>query len=87
MSKVGTVRVHVGENNELVAMSAFVRSKAIIHISWFPSGRLRVMFWNNTKDTYVYHDVPAEIWNELVNAESVGKKFNEIVKDKFTFTV
>lgn len=87
MDKVSMVRVYVGKDGTLNGMYAFVNSKALMSVAWFASGRLHITFRGNGNLTYVYNDVPADVWNELVNANSVGKKYNEIVKDKFTYTV
>ncbi len=38
----------------------------------FPGGRL-----------YVYHNVPAEIFTRLVEAESPGREYNAAVKGKY----
>jgi hypothetical protein len=35
---------------------------------------------------YVYDDVPEEIFNEVLNAESVGKAFIAKVKDKYPYS-
>ena len=34
---------------------------------------------------YRYYGVPAEVHDELINAESVGKYFNANVKSKYSF--
>ena len=34
---------------------------------------------------YRYYGVPAEVHDELINAESVGKYFNANVKSKYNF--
>ena len=87
MDKVSTVRVYVKDDGTLDGMFAMVNSKALISVAWFTSGRLHITFRGNGNLIYVYNDVPAEVWNELVNANSIGKKYNEIVKDKFTYSV
>lgn len=35
---------------------------------------------------YLYSEVPATIFDELLKAESVGKYFTATIKDKFEFT-
>lgn len=35
--------------------------------------------------TYEYSEVPEAIYEELIQAESVGKTFNEIVRNEFDF--
>ena len=86
MNKVSTVKVYIGEDGTLQGMYAYVSSKAIFSVTWFTSGRLHITFRNKGYTTYVYNEVPAEVWNELVNADSIGGKYNEIVRDKFTYT-
>lgn len=41
--------------------------------------KLRVMF--NSGDVYDYAEVPLEIYNRIINAKSVGKTFNVLIKD------
>lgn len=36
--------------------------------------------------TYHYADIPLDVWDKLVAAESVGKFINSEVKNKFTVT-
>lgn len=44
---------------------------------------LEVEFKNGA--VYRYYGVPAEVHDELINAESVGKYFNANVKSKYNF--
>lgn len=44
---------------------------------------LRVIFKNG--NLYTYKDVPRSVFEKITKAESVGKKFNALVKGKFTF--
>lgn len=39
----------------------------------------------NSGAVYRYYGVPAEVHDELINAESVGKYFNANVKSKYNF--
>lgn len=45
--------------------------------------KLHVQFHNGS--TYVYDDVPADVHEALVNADSVGKYFNANVKDVYSY--
>ncbi len=45
------------------------------------NGELHIMFKGNKH--YVFYDVPIEVYNELVLAESVGKYFHANVRDKY----
>lgn len=84
MSKVGTIKISVREDGTLRNVYASVNSKVLFSVCWFPSGHLYATFRSDKMPMYSYEGVSAEIWNELVNAESIGKKFNELVKGKFT---
>lgn len=59
-----------------------VQSSMIKSIQYHEDSRiLRVRFHND--NVYRYTSVPNEVYVRLINANSVGKTFNEIVKDKF----
>ena len=37
--------------------------------------------------TYIYEGVPRHIYDELMMAESVGKYFNQTIKNEYTWTI
>jgi hypothetical protein len=47
------------------------------------AGQLHVEF--RTRKTYVYEDVPPEIWNQFVSSESAGKFFASNIKGKYAY--
>lgn len=56
----------------------------------FDGKHLTVRFRNASpsRAVYVYQDVPQEIWDQLVTAESVGSSFGKLVRkhpDRFPF--
>lgn len=57
-----------------------VKSSNIHAIGW-ADGKLTVQFKNGT--SYSYSGVPADTHKKLMDAESVGKHFNEHIKGKF----
>lgn len=54
-----------------------VKSSAIHSVGW-ELGRLVVVFSSRAK--YVFDYVSRDEFNEILNAESVGKTFNKLVK-------
>ena len=60
-----------------------VSSSNLTHIGW----RDELMFvrFKHGK-TYVYQDVPLDVFNQVVDAPSVGKAFHQLVKDTYQFT-
>jgi len=37
-------------------------------------------------DTYVYHGVPQEIYNQLMDAPSKGSYLNRVIKENYEYT-
>jgi hypothetical protein len=63
----------------------YVQSTAIEKVGYDPaSGDLRATFRGSGK-TYVYHDVPQELYDGLLFADSVGAFFNAHIRDSFDF--
>jgi len=63
--------------------STFYRSSSFItNVSWDDDTEiLLVQFSSGT--TWLYHDVPQDIYNRLVRSPSVGQFFNKNVRDKY----
>lgn len=40
----------------------------------------------NSGDEYIYHDVPADVYQDFKNAPSKGRYLNELIKGKFEFS-
>lgn len=61
----------------------FYRSSSFItNVSWDDDTEtLLVQFISGT--TWLYHDVPQEMYNRLVRSPSVGQFFNKNIRDKY----
>jgi len=69
-----------------------VKSSNIQQIGWEerrvslnqkPKAILRIAF--NTGMVYDYHDVPKEVYESFLKAESIGKYFWANIKDKYNY--
>lgn len=58
-----------------------VNSSAINSIS-YANGDLTIEF--NSGRSYVYHDVPADVYLDFLNADSHGRYFNQNIAKNFT---
>lgn len=67
--------------------STFYRSSSFItNVSWDDdTDTLLVQFVSGT--TWLYHDVPQDIYNRLVRSPSVGQFFNKNIRDKYSSQV
>lgn len=54
-----------------------VKSSHIEEVGW-EDNKMEVVF--NTGDVYLYQPVPREVYNEIVEAKSVGEKFHELIR-------
>ena len=74
-------------NGSEVHMFATVESSTLQSVYWSNisniKGSLRVVFTNGKR--YRYDDVSSSTFMELITAESIGKKFNEIIKGKYEY--
>jgi len=63
--------------------TTFYRSSSFItNVSWDDDTEtLLVQFISGT--TWLYHDVPQEMYNRLVRSPSVGQFFNKNIRDKY----
>jgi hypothetical protein len=60
-------------------------SSSLLAVDYFPERNvLRVTFRESGK-TYDYQNVPAEVFDGLMNAASKGSWFNEHVRDSYRF--
>ena len=60
-----------------------VESSTIISIGYSEEKKeLHIIF--NGSHEYVYRDVPADLWQQFREAESVGRFFAQNIKKKFT---
>jgi hypothetical protein len=68
MSKVDMIDIYVKDSSSVRSASYFVNDREML-----------VEF--QTYSTYLYKDVPKEVFMELLNSEEFGKDFNRIKKD------
>jgi len=70
-----------------VAMSAMVESSTVLFVYWSnianKDGAMVITFKNGSR--YRYENVESDTFAKLISAESVGKKFNEIIKGKYEY--
>ena len=62
-----------------------VESSAIKEIGYagWPFNALGIRFVRNSDPIYVYYEVPFSVYDELVNADSIGKYYNSDIKDQY----
>jgi len=46
---------------------------------------LMIMFHRGGQGTYIYEDVPPEVYAEFMNAGSKGSYFNSHIRNEYTF--
>ncbi len=62
---------------------AYVQSSALEQISYDPDGlTLRATFRDSGR-TYVYTDVPEDVYDSLIFADSLGAFFNAHIRNRF----
>ena len=86
--KVSMISHYEGSVSGLNTMTfAHVDSSAIRMLCWSnglrEAGYLGVVFTSGK--THHYSNVPVSVFHELLASESVGSKFNEIVRNKYEF--
>ncbi len=63
----------------------YVQSTALEQVGYDPaSGELRATFHDSGR-TYVYRDVPPDLYDGLLFADSLGAFFNTHIRDSFAF--
>jgi hypothetical protein len=82
------IKYLTSENNgSEVLIYATVESSTLKSVYWSNianvNGVIRVLFTNGKR--YRYDGVSSATFMELITAESVGKKFNEIIKGKYEY--
>jgi hypothetical protein len=64
---------------------AYVQSSALEQVAYDePSQTLSATFRDSGR-TYIYRDVPQEVYDRLIFAESIGAFFNAHIRDRFHF--
>lgn len=63
----------------------YVQSTALEQVTYDEAAHtLRARFRRSGR-TYVYHDVPQEMYDSLIFADSLGAYFNDHIRDQFDF--
>lgn len=77
---------YMASNGRAVCISVSVESSMIQNMQWNnfgEFGEMTVNFWSG--DTYIYEDVSLGIFQCVYEAESVGKAFNRLIRDRYEF--
>ena len=63
----------------------YVQSSALERVSYDEEAHTLCATFRETRRTYVYEDVPQEIYDALIFADSLGRYFNSHIRDQFLF--
>ena len=63
----------------------YVQSSALEQVSYDERAHTLRATFRETHRTYVYEDVPVEIYDGLIFADSLGRYFNCHIRDHFPF--
>jgi hypothetical protein len=63
----------------------YVQSSAIEQVSYDEAAHTLCATFRDTGRTYLYQDVPQELYDGLIFAESLGGYFNAYIRDRFPF--
>lgn len=63
-----------------------VQSSQIASIGYDPATKKLEIEFNRSGAIYLYDDVPKEVHDRLITAESIGKAFGAEIKGKYSFT-
>lgn len=61
----------------------YVQSSAIEQVSYDPDAHTLIATFRDSGRTYVYADVPEEVYDSLLFSESLGAYFNANIRDRF----
>lgn len=61
----------------------YLQSAALEHVSYDEVAHTLCATFRETGRTYVYRDVPQEIYDSLLFADSLGAYFNSHIRDHF----
>jgi hypothetical protein len=62
----------------------YVQSSALERVSYDEEAHMLYATFRETHRTYVYEDVPQEIYDGLIFADSLGRYFNAFIRDHFS---
>ena len=63
----------------------YVQSAALEQVSYDEVAHTLCATFRKSGRTYIYQDVPQEIYDSLLFAESLGAYFNSHIRDHFTY--
>jgi len=63
----------------------YVQSSALERVSYDEAARTLCATFRETGRTYIYLDVPQELYDGLIFADSLGGYFNAYIRDHFLF--
>ncbi|MFO1247417.1 MAG: KTSC domain-containing protein, partial [Alphaproteobacteria bacterium] len=63
----------------------YVQSSALEQISYDPEGHTLCATFRDSGRTYIYEDVPEEIYDSLIFSDSLGAYFNAHIRDRFPY--
>ncbi|HKQ45920.1 MAG TPA: KTSC domain-containing protein [Rhizomicrobium sp.] len=61
----------------------YVQSAALEQVSYDENAHTLCATFRDTHRTYVYEDVPQEIYDGLIFADSLGRFFNAHIRDRY----
>ncbi len=64
---------------------AYVQSTAIEQVSYDEDAQVLRAKFRESGRTYAYHDVPQELYDGLIFADSLGAYFNAHIRDHFDY--
>jgi hypothetical protein len=64
---------------------AYVQSSALEQVSYDARAHTLCATFRETGRTYVYQEVPQELYDGLIFADSLGAYFNSHIRDRFPF--
>jgi hypothetical protein len=64
---------------------AHVQSSALEQVSYDERAHTLCATFRETGRTYIYQDVPQELYDGLIFADSLGRYFNAHIRDHFPF--
>ena len=63
----------------------YVQSSAIEQVSYDPDAQTLIATFRESGRTYVYDEVPEEVYDGLLFADSLGTYFNAHIRDCFPY--
>ena len=63
----------------------YVQSSALEKVSYDEAARTLCATFRESRRTYIYQDVPQELYDGLIFADSLGRYFNAHIRDHFSY--